>query len=81
MLLFADNRSFDAAEDRFQHCTICGKDLVVLPNDRRGGSCFDCLSFAALEYEECAECGAPRVAGRLLLACPRCGAVPARAGY
>ena len=50
MLLFADQRSFPSSDERFQHCTGCGKDLVVLPNDRRGGSCYDCLSLSGTDY-------------------------------
>jgi hypothetical protein len=73
MLLFADPRSFSTSEDRFQHCTVCGKDLVVLPNDRRGGACFDCLSLSALEFVECIDCGAPMLPSQRIAGCPRCG--------
>ena len=73
MLLFADHRAFSTTEDRFQHCTVCGKDLVVLPNDRRGGACFDCLSLSATEFVECGECGTPLLPSQRLLGCPRCG--------
>jgi len=73
MLLFADQRSFSTSEDRFQHCAICGKDLVVLPNDRRGGSCYDCLSLSGTELIDCPECGASIAPGQRLTGCPHCG--------
>lgn len=73
MLLFADQRSFSSPEERFQHCTICGKDLVVLPNDRRGGSCFDCLSIAGTEAVNCPDCGSLVSPSERLSGCPRCG--------
>jgi len=72
MLLFADHRSFPAADDRLQHCTVCGKDLVVLPNDRRGGACFDCLSLSVTEYVDCPDCGVPMLPGQRAAGCPRC---------
>jgi hypothetical protein len=73
MLQFADNRSFSSMEDRLQPCTFCGKDLVVLPNDRRGGACFDCLSLLGEETTPCSECGSPVQAGTSPGVCPRCG--------
>lgn len=73
MLLFADQRSFSSAEERFQHCTLCGKELVVLPNDRRGGSCFDCLSLGGLESMECGDCGSFLAPSERVTGCPRCG--------
>jgi hypothetical protein len=73
MLLFADDRGFSSADDRFQHCTVCGKDLVVLPNDRRGGACFDCLTLGIADYVECPECGVPMLPAQRAAGCPRCG--------
>ena len=76
MLSFADSRSFTAFDDRFQHCTSCGRDLVVLPNDRRGGSCFDCLSLLGAELAPCPECQYEIEPARRGLGCPRCGWLP-----
>ncbi len=73
MLLFADPRSFSSPEERFQHCTLCGKDLVVLPNDRRGGACFDCLSLATTEPTGCPDCGSLLGPAERVVGCPRCG--------
>lgn len=57
MLSFADSRSFGTPEERFARCLFCGKELVILPDDRRGGSCFDCLALAVAEPVPCPECG------------------------
>ena len=57
MLSFADSRSFGVSDERFAHCLFCGKDLVVLPDDRRGGSCFDCLALSVAAPTRCPECG------------------------
>ncbi|MCI4362657.1 MAG: hydrogenase maturation nickel metallochaperone HypA, partial [Thermoplasmata archaeon] len=62
-------------EDRFQRCTFCGKDLVVLPNDRRGGACFDCLSLMGPDPIPCAECGADVPLPQRASGCPRCGSL------
>lgn len=75
MLVAADARSFSTDDERFQHCAFCGKDLVVLPNDRRGGACFDCLVLTGPEPAACAECGAEYPQPRLDHGCPNCGAV------
>lgn len=73
MLLFADQRSFSTPEDALQHCTYCGKDLMVLPNDRRGGACFDCLTLLGSETTACPECGAEIVTAERGRGCPSCG--------
>jgi hypothetical protein len=39
----ADVRSFDDPIDMYGRCRKCGCQLVVLPDDRRFGYCFDCL--------------------------------------
>lgn len=78
MLLFADHRAFPTVEDRFQHCTFCGKDLVVLPNDRRGGACFDCLSLVGSTSWPCPECGEPIAASERAIGCGACGWYPGR---
>ncbi len=38
-----DVRSFENPSDMFGRCRKCGCQLVVLPDDRRFGYCFDCL--------------------------------------
>ncbi|MGI0133084.1 MAG: hypothetical protein ACREDK_08390 [Thermoplasmata archaeon] len=78
MLSFADNRSFTTVEDRYQHCTFCGRDLVVLPNDRRGGACFDCLSLLGPDAVPCPACGYEIPPTRRALGCLRCGWFPER---
>jgi hypothetical protein len=78
MLSFADSRSFTTIEDRYQHCTFCGRDLVVLPNDRRGGSCFDCLSLLGPEAAPCPQCQTEIAPSRRALGCVRCGWSPGR---
>ena len=73
MLAAADLRSFAADEDRVQACTYCGRLIFVLPNDRRGGSCFDCLSFFPSEPGRCPEC-AQEIPGTMRgVGCPNCG--------
>jgi len=57
MLSFADSRSFGTSDERFSRCVFCGKDLVLLPEDRRGGSCFDCLALAVAPPVPCPDCG------------------------
>jgi hypothetical protein len=75
MLSFADHRSFSSPDDRFQHCTFCGKELVVLPNDRRGGSCFDCLALLGPDPVPCPECGLDVPLPQRSSGCPRCGSL------
>lgn len=76
MLLGADARSFSSAEEKFQHCVSCGKEMVILPEDQRRGRCFDCTVPLGSEMGPCPECGfwtdlEPHSV------CPRCGhAVP-----
>ena len=73
MLLFADHRSFSSSEDRLQHCAYCGKDLMVLPNDRRGGACFDCLTLLGNDTATCPECGGEIEPSQRTRGCPHCG--------
>jgi hypothetical protein len=73
MLSFADHRVFSTSEDRFQRCAFCGKEIVVLPDDRRGGSCFDCLSLLGPEPVPCPDCGAEIPSNHRALGCLRCG--------
>jgi hypothetical protein len=76
--LSSDARSFPLADERFQQCAVCGKDLVVLPNDRRGGACFDCLSLIGPDEAPCPQCGAALAASRRAVGCGRCGWSPLR---
>jgi hypothetical protein len=78
MLSLSDQRSFSTDEDRFQHCLYCGKPLVILPNDRRAGSCFDCLSLLGPEAAPCPECGAEIAPPQRSVGCARCGWSPLR---
>lgn len=78
MLSVYDRRGFSSDEDRFGHCVFCGKTLVVLPNDRRGGSCFDCLTLLGPEAALCPECGAEIAPAQRPIGCGRCGALPRR---
>ncbi|MCI4319514.1 MAG: hydrogenase maturation nickel metallochaperone HypA [Thermoplasmata archaeon] len=74
MLAQADLRASFSSNERYQHCTFCGKELVVLPNDRRGGACFDCLSLLGADPGQCQECGAEIPSAGRAEECPRCGA-------
>jgi len=76
MLLFADHRVFSTEDDRFQRCTFCGKDLVVLPDDRRGGACFDCSSLSGPVPAQCPVCHAEIPTPRRDAGCPECGWFP-----
>jgi hypothetical protein len=76
MLSFADIRSLDSSEERLSHCVFCGKDLVLLPDDRRQGSCFDCLSLALPAPVPCPECGAEIAGEERAAGCVRCGWYP-----
>ncbi len=78
MLLFADQRSFSTSEERFQPCAFCGRDLVVLPNDRRQGACFDCLTLLGPEAVPCPDCSTEIPPSRRSLGCPSCGWYPGR---
>ncbi|MDD4307674.1 MAG: hypothetical protein PHU53_02565 [Thermoplasmata archaeon] len=40
-----DVRAFEDSDDMFGHCRKCGRNIIVLPEDRRFGFCFDCLDF------------------------------------
>ena len=73
MLAATDRRTFSAADDRFQACTYCGRDLVVLPNDRRGGACFDCLSLLGPVSAPCPECAVEIPGPSRSIGCPSCG--------
>jgi hypothetical protein len=38
-----DARRFASPDERLMRCRHCGTRLVVLPDDRRQGFCFDCF--------------------------------------
>ncbi len=76
MLARADLRGFTSPEDRYQHCLFCGKEIVVLPADRRGGACFDCFSFLGPEPMPCPECGTEIESSLRAAGCYRCGWFP-----
>ncbi len=74
MLARFDERSPASADERMQHCSFCGKALVLLPNDRRGGACFDCLALWEGFDVPCPACGALIEHPDPDRACSRCGA-------
>jgi len=73
MLSFSDHRATCSSEDRYQRCMFCGKELVVLPDDRREGACFDCFSLLGSEPVPCPECGSAIPEARRSTGCARCG--------
>jgi hypothetical protein len=78
MLSFSDIRSFENPDERFGHCHFCGRDLILLPNDRRGGNCFDCLSLSIVPAGPCPECGASIPGEERSFGCAGCGWYPVR---
>lgn len=42
-MLKPDVRAFKNKADGFDRCRSCGTSLVVLPEDRRQGFCYDCF--------------------------------------
>jgi uncharacterized protein with PIN domain len=78
MLLFSDLRSFPTSEERFSRCLYCGREIVLLPNDRRRGACFDCLALAVPPAVACPQCGATIAGEERALGCPECRWYPAR---
>ena len=79
MLLFADGRRFSASEERFSRCLFCDRELVLLPEDRRKGACFDCLELAVATPNPCPSCGGMIPAESRALGCPECRWYPGRA--
>jgi len=78
MLSFGDIRTFEASDERFSHCLYCGRLIAVLPDDCRGGSCFDCLALSVPPPVPCPECSA-RIPGEdRALGCSQCGWYPLR---
>ena len=78
MLLFADPRGSPAPDERFARCLYCGRELVVLPEDRRRGACFDCLALAVAPATACPQCGSTIPGDERALGCPECRWYPAR---
>ncbi len=76
MLLFADSRGFESSEERLSHCLFCGKELVLLPDDRRQGSCFDCLALSVPSAVACPECNAEIPGEERGVGCSECGWYP-----
>jgi hypothetical protein len=78
MLSFADNRGFLAPDERFSRCLFCGKEMIVLPNDRRGGSCFDCLALSVPAPRPCPNCATSIPGEERAVGCAACGWYPLR---
>jgi hypothetical protein len=78
MLLFSDSRGFSSPDDRLSRCLFCGKDLVLLPDDRRRGSCFDCLVLSVAEARPCPNCGAVISGDERGVGCSNCRWYPLR---
>ncbi|HXW66356.1 MAG TPA: hypothetical protein VEL82_00500 [Thermoplasmata archaeon] len=73
MLSFADIRPAGTSEERLSQCVFCGKDLVLLPDDRRQGSCFDCLALSVPIPRPCPQCGAEIPGESRAAGCANCG--------
>jgi hypothetical protein len=52
MLLRPDIRAFDNYADMHAQCRKCGNALVLLPDDRRMGYCFDCLDLLNISKKQ-----------------------------
>ncbi|MGI0070697.1 MAG: hypothetical protein ACRECT_01260 [Thermoplasmata archaeon] len=76
MLSFADVRAFESSEEGLTHCLFCGKDLVVLPDDRRQGRCFDCLALSTPPAVPCPQCRAEIPGEDRAVGCASCGWYP-----
>ena len=78
MLSFADSRTFGTSDDRFSHCLFCGRSLILLPEDRRGGCCFDCLTLSVAASMACPDCGATISGEDRATGCANCRWYPLR---
>jgi len=38
-----DIRKYELDDEKVSYCRRCGMRLVLLPNDKRQGFCFDCI--------------------------------------
>ena len=78
MLSFADSRDFESPDERWSRCLFCGKEIVLLPEDRRGGSCFDCLVLSVAMPRPCPSCGAEIPGEDRGVGCSNCRWYPLR---
>ena len=78
MISLAYSRSFGMSEVRFSHCQVCGRELVLLPVDRRGGCCFDCLALSVPEPTVCPDCATVIPGEERGTGCANCGWYPLR---
>jgi hypothetical protein len=78
MLSFADSRNFELPDERLSRCLFCGKELVVLPDDRRGGACYDCLSLSIRPPAPCPSCGVLIPGEERAVGCANCRWYPLR---
>jgi hypothetical protein len=78
MLSFADSRGFASPDDRWSRCLFCGREIVLLPDDRRGGSCFDCLALSVAPPRPCPSCGATIPGEDRGVGCANCRWYPLR---
>ena len=78
MISFSDSRSFGNSDERLSHCHGCGRELVLLPDDRRGGCCFDCLALSVPEPQTCPDCRATIPGEERGNGCANCGWYPLR---
>jgi hypothetical protein len=76
MLSFSDVREVGTRDERLSRCLYCGRTLVVLPDDRRNGSCFDCLALSVPDPAFCPECRAEIPGEDRALGCSECGWFP-----
>jgi len=78
MLSFADSRNFELPDERLSRCLFCGKELVVLPDDRRAGACFDCLALSVRPPAPCPNCGTEIPGEERAVGCANCRWYPLR---
>ncbi len=78
MLLFSDLRGPAAEEERYSQCLFCGRGIVLLPDDRRHGACFDCLALSVPPPSACPNCGVGIAGEERALGCPECRWYPGR---
>ena len=52
MVIRPDIRAFEDFADMHGQCRKCGTSLVMLPDDRRMGYCFDCLDLLKVSRKQ-----------------------------
>ena len=52
MVIRPDIRAFENYADMHGQCRKCGSALVMLPDDRRMGYCFDCLDLFEISRKQ-----------------------------